>query len=102
MTNALARQHAFHRAQPIELLAAFFAARRVRLNEGDVGGVELTIDERAQQQFLINAGGHHFTLLCSSAALPGGSNSLASIARPRASRDITVPTGTPVTSAISA
>jgi hypothetical protein len=73
------------------------------LDQRGVGGIELAVYESAEQQFLVNARSHHFTLLdCSPSALAPGSKAFASIARPRESRDITVPTGTPVTSAISA
>jgi hypothetical protein len=70
---------------------------------GRIRRIELTVDETAEQQFLIDTGGHYFALLdCSPSAFAAGISSLASMARARDSRDMTVPTGTPVTSAISA
>ena len=104
MANAVAPQQVAHRLQAFELFAAALAARDMRLDHRGVRRVELAIDEPAEQQFLINAGGHHFALLdcvavgsCAAAAIP----SPASPAR-ATSRDMTVPIGTPVTSAISA
>ena len=103
MPHAVAPQQAAQRMHPLELVAAAFAARDMRLDHRDIRRVQLIVEEPSEQQFLVSARRHHFALLdCSSAASPDGSNSLASIARPRASRDITVPIGTPVTSAISA
>ena len=104
MPNAVAPQQAAQRLQPLELLAAALAARDMRLDHRHVGRVELVVDETAEQQLLINARSHHFARSLNShpSVRPAGSNSLASIARPRASRDITVPIGTPATSAISA
>ena len=103
MTHTLTGDQAAHRLNPLELLAAALATRDMRFDQCSIRGVELAVGERAQQQFLIRTGCHHFTLLdCSSAALPGGSNSLARMARPRAKRDMTVPIGRPVISAISA
>ena len=103
MAHTVSAQQVAHRLQAIELFAAALAARDMRLDHRGVRRVELAIDEPAEQQFLINAGGHHFALLdWSLSALAGGSSSFASIARARDRRDMTVPTGTPVTSAISA
>jgi hypothetical protein len=100
---AVCPQQTAQSLQPLKLFAATFAARDMRLDHRDIGGIELIIEQPAKQHFLISAGGHHFTLLeFSSAFRPAGSSSFASIARPRASRDITVPIGTPVTWAISA
>ncbi len=103
MPDTFAAEQAAHRLQLFELLAASFAARDMRFDERGVRRVELMIDEPAEQQLLIFAGGHQLALLdWSSSHLPAGSNCLASMVRPRDRRDITVPTGTPVTSAISA
>ena len=103
MPYAVGPEQVAQSLQPLKLLAASFAARDMRLDHRDIGRIEFIVDEAAEQQLLVSAGGHHFTLLEFSSALrPAGSNSFASIARPRASRDITVPIGTPVTCAISA
>src|SRR6185369_9619621 len=103
VAHSIGPQQVAHGLQPLELLAAAFAARDMRFDHRDVRRVQLIVDEPAEQQLLIDARSHYFTLLdCSSADLAAGSNSFARIARPRASRDITVPIGTPVTSAISA
>ncbi len=58
-----------------------------------VPGVEFAVDQRVKKDFSFVAG--HFT--CSSSAIHAD----RSMARARARRDITVPTGTSATSAIS-
>jgi len=60
MANLLAAQQVVHGLNPLELFAAAFAARDMRLDKRSVGRVELAIDEPAEEQFLINAGGHLF------------------------------------------
>jgi hypothetical protein len=44
-----------HCLQPFELLAAALAPRDMRFDQRRVGGVELAVDEAAEQQFLVNA-----------------------------------------------
>jgi len=103
VANALSAKQGPNRLQPFELFPAALAARDVRLGERRVRRVELAVDKSAEQQFLISAGGGHWTLLdCALSVFAGGSNSFASIPRARESRDMTVPMGTPVTVAISA
>src|SRR5262249_1940033 len=68
------------------------ALRRVPLDIASVPGIELVVDERMQHDFSFVARHER-----SSSAIQAARN----IARARARRDITVPTGTPVTSAIS-
>ena len=86
----------------VEFLPATFAPKHVRFDERRVC-VSSSPSKGAEQQLLICAGGHHFTLLdCSFEAFAAGNNSVASMERPRERRDMTVPIGTPVTSAISA
>ena len=81
MANALAAKQGPNRLQPLELFAAALAARDMRLGERGVGRVELAVDKAAEQQFLISAGGGHWTLLdCALSVFAGGSNSFASIA----------------------
>lgn len=74
--------------------------RGAALAGGDMGfdiarmaGIELAIDQRVQKDFCFIAS--HFD--CSSSAI----QAVRSMARARASRDITVPTGTAAMSAIS-
>src|SRR5665213_897704 len=76
-----------------KLSGAGRAGRDMSLDLARMAGVELAVDQRMQQDFRLVAG--HF----------GGSSSASqaerSMARARASRDITVPTGTAAISAIS-
>ena len=58
VTNALAAQQIAHRLKSVELFAAAFAARHMRLDQRSVRGVELAVDKPAEEQFLINARGH--------------------------------------------
>src|SRR4029077_2726836 len=82
-----------HRAQVRELFAAIRAGREVRLDIARMTGVKLVVDQRVDQDFRVGA---------VHGADPSSTFQRArSIERARASRDITVPTGTPTTSAIS-
>ena len=92
---------------PVELLAAAAAAGDMRLDERGVGRVELTVEQAAEEDHLIGTGGHQVALpedssLDSLSDSLGGSRTSVRIARPRDSRDMTVPIATPATSAISA
>ena len=69
------------------------AIRHMRFNLARVPGIELAIEERMKQNFGFGAG--HVD--GSSSAI----HAFRSMDRARAKRDITVPTGTPTTSAIS-
>src|ERR1700733_8788117 len=104
------------RADRLELSRAIGAARNMRIDVADMAGVELAVGERVQERFIIGAmcGDAHddtdrdvpcgaaCAAICTGAAAPFEEfHAARSIARARASRDITVPTGTPATSAIS-
>src|SRR5205823_6006433 len=82
-----------HRAIGGKLRGAAGAAREMVLDFACVPGVELAVDQRVKKNFSLVAS--HF----------GGSSSAIhadrSMARARARRDITVPTGASITSAIS-
>ena len=82
-----------HGAERLELRGAAGASRHVGLDIAAVPGVELAVDQRVKQQFVFGAIHHTAPSATFQAA--------RSIDRARASRDITVPTGTPATSAIS-
>jgi hypothetical protein len=58
MTDAISPKQPAHRLQSLQFLAAVFAPRDVGLDERGIRGIELAIDEAAEQQFLISAGGH--------------------------------------------
>jgi hypothetical protein len=58
MTRAIAAEEVAGRLQPVQLLAAIFAPRDMRFGERRVRGIELAVDEPAEQQLLINARGH--------------------------------------------
>ncbi len=82
-----------HCAEGVEFLRARRAGREMRLHIARVAGIELAVHKRVKHDFRLGA-------------IHGGDPSAAfhaerSIDRARASRDITVPTGTPATSAIS-
>ena len=91
-------RHCFvYGAERLELRGAAGTRRHVRLDVAGMPGVELAVDQRMQQDFAFGAV-HGID--------PGTEPSATfqaerSIERARASRDITVPTGTPATSAIS-
>ena len=78
------------RLQSREFGCALGAFIQMRLAQERVGCIELTIEQAVQQQFFVSTRAHR---ICSS-------RSALSICRARANRDITVPTGTLVTSAI--
>jgi hypothetical protein len=65
----------------------------MRLDVAGMDGIELAVDQRVKQQLVFGA--IHRT------APSATFQAARSIDRARASRDITVPTGTPATSAIS-
>ncbi len=75
-----------------ELRGAARTAGGMRFHFARMPGIELVVDQRMQHDFCFVAGHGPF-----SSASQAARNS----PRARASRDITVPTGTPVTSAIS-
>ena len=58
MADAITAEDVVHRLQAVQLLATAFAPGDMRFDEGRVGGVELTVDEPAEKQLLINARGH--------------------------------------------
>src|SRR6478609_4147723 len=85
--------HLAHRAIILQRGGASRAARDMVFDIARVAGVEFAVDQRVKQQFSLVA--IHFG--CSSSAI----HAERSMARARARRDITVPTGTSATSAIS-
>ncbi len=92
---------------PFDLLATAAAAGDMRLDERGIGRIELAVQEAAEEDHLVGTGVHQVALPEDSSldSLPdslGGSRTSVRIARPRDSRDITVPIATPATSAISA
>jgi len=87
-------RHRFaHRAEVRELGGAASACRQVRFDVAGMTGIELAVDERMNEDFGVSA--VHVVDPSSTR------HAVRNIERPRASRDITVPTGTPTTSAIS-
>ncbi len=91
------RHRVTHGAERFELLGAAGATRHMRLDVARMSGVELAVDQRMQQDFAFGA--VHDTAPGVEPSAPF--HAARSIERARASRDITVPTGTPATSAIS-
>ena len=90
------RHRLAHGAERLELLGAAGASRHMRLDVAGMAGIEFAVDERMKQDF--GFGAVHGT----SRDRPSAPfHAERSIDRARASRDITVPTGTPATSAIS-
>src|SRR5262252_157842 len=94
-----------HSAERSELLGAIRTGRRMRFHLAGVPGVELAVDQRVKQNF--GFGAVH-SAIPEAAADPGLAVAVSavfqaerSMARARANRDMTVPTGTPATSAIS-
>ena len=75
-----------------ELRRAARTAGGMRFNFTRMHGIELVVDQRMQHDFCFVAGHGPFS---------SASHAVRSSPRARARRDITVPTGTPVTSAIS-
>ena len=86
--SALAR--AWQRQQPVPQRGAIGAARHMRGQPGGAAGIQLVVQLGLQQQAMGLAAFAHASTFARSRA-----------ARARQSRDITVPTGTPVTWAIS-
>ena len=86
-----------HGAECFELLGAAGTTRHMRLDVARMPGVELAVDQRMQQNLAFGAV-HDTAPETEPSALFQAERS---IERARASRDITVPTGTPATSAIS-
>src|SRR6202035_2216021 len=84
---------AAHRAEYIELRRASGAGRHMGFDVAGMAGVELAVDECMQHDFGVST----IHGVAPSATL----HAERSIERARARRDITVPTGTPATSAIS-
>src|ERR1700722_389953 len=76
-----------------ELRGAGGASRNMLLHVAGMAGVELTVDQRIEQDFRVIA--------VHGSAPSAPFHAARSIDRARARRDITVPTGTPATSAIS-
>src|SRR6185437_11907370 len=76
-----------------ELGSAGRTGRDMRFDLARVAGIELAIDQRVKKDACLVAG--HFACSCSA------SHAERSMARARARRDITVPTGAPTASAIS-
>ena len=101
------RHRLAHGAERFELRGAAGATRHMRLDVAGMPGVELAVDQRMQQNFAFGAvhGTASWRRLPAFAArrlrLRAAFHAERSIERARASRDITVPTGTPATSAIS-
>jgi hypothetical protein len=86
-------QHALHLALGCELGSAVRAAGDMSFDLARVAGIELVVEQRVKQDPRFVAG----HLACSSSAFQAA----RSMARARARRDITVPTGAPTASAIS-
>jgi len=86
--------HRFHARQ---LRPAHRATAQMRLERAAIGRVQLAINIAVNQEQLVGACTHER----SSPFAATGSNKAASIPRALASRDITVPIGTPVISDIS-
>ena len=87
------RDRVAHFTIAAQLRGAARAAGDVRFDLARMAGVELAVEQRMQQDFRLVAG----HVGCSSSAI----HAVRSMARARARRDITVPTGAPTTSAIS-
>jgi hypothetical protein len=86
-----------HGAKRFELLGAAGATVHMRLDIAGMPGIELAVDQRMQEDFAFGA--VHDT--APGIALSATFHAERNIERARASRDITVPTGTPATWAIS-
>ncbi len=91
------RHRFMHGAERLELFGAAGATRDMRFDVARVPGVELAVDQRVKQDFAFGA--VHDAAPETGRSAPFQAD--RSIDRARASRDITVPTGTPATSAIS-
>src|SRR5580700_7192387 len=78
-------------AERLEFFCAGGAGRHVGLDIAGMAGIKLAVDERVQQDFGFVAGHDPSSAF----------HAVRSMARARASRDITVPTGAPTMSAIS-
>ena len=94
-----------HGAECGELLGTGRAAGGMRLDLARMTGIEFAVDQRMQQDFRVGAIHGDVPDLAageSSRVVPSAAfHAERSIDRARASRDITVPTGTPATLAIS-
>src|SRR5207248_4335960 len=94
-----------HGAERCKLFAAARTGSHMRLDVAGMPGVEFAVDQRMKQNFRFAA--VHNTIPEAMAgprcvvAVSAAFQAVLSMARARASRDITVPTGTPATWAIS-
>src|SRR5439155_21584875 len=93
VTQIGAGDHLAHRAIALKLRGAARAARDMLFDGAGIASIQFVVDQRVKQDFRLIAG--HFGN--SSSAIQAD----RSMARARARRDITVPTGAPTTSAIS-
>src|SRR5580700_11599134 len=85
-------RHRFtHGAERFEFFRASGAGGHMGLDVAGMAGIKLAVDERVQQDFSFVAGHDPSSAF----------HAVRSMARARASRDITVPTGAPTMSAIS-